>query len=153
MLASIGTGAWQAVGVQTPAPGAVAARLEGRGRRWSCQLSVDAEGRIEGLLFQPAELADPPVDQAGLVERLQRRRRSPGTCGPTSAPDGTCTPVAELAPDERLPIGSAFKLYVLGAVAAEIEAGDLRGTNRSRSATSSTACRAAPRRTSRPAPR
>ena len=41
------------------------------------------------------------------------------------APDGSCSPVVERASTELLPIGSAFKLYVLGAVVTMIEDGEL----------------------------
>lgn len=40
------------------------------------------------------------------------------------APDGTCRPIHELAPDTVRPIGSQFKLFVLGALAEEIVAGE-----------------------------
>ena len=39
--------------------------------------------------------------------------------------DGTCTPVAELDPGTPRPMASIFKLYVLGAVAAAADAGEL----------------------------
>lgn len=39
--------------------------------------------------------------------------------------DGTCEPVVELDPGAQRPLGSVFKLYVLGAVAAAVDAGDI----------------------------
>ena len=89
------------------------------------QLAVDADGLIESLLFQPGEPANPPVDLVSLVERLRTTAPIAGFLRADVAADGTCVPVAELAPDVRLPIGSAFKLYVLGAVAAGVEAGEV----------------------------
>ena len=71
ILSELGAGDWEAIGVESIAPGAVAARLEGPGPALVVQLQVDAEGLIAGLLFQPAELTDPPVDLAGLVERVK----------------------------------------------------------------------------------
>lgn len=122
VLASLGTGAWRPTSVESPGPDALAARLEGPGAPLIVQVAVDAEGRIASLLFEPAELVDPPTDQAGLIARLQAAPVA-GYLRADVAPDGSCVPVAELAPDARLPIGSAFKLYVVGAVAAQIEAG------------------------------
>ena len=123
VLAEIGIGSWTAVGVESVAP-AVTARLEGPGPTLVVQLQVDDDGRIAGLLFQP-ELADPPADLAGLVERLSATAPTTGFLRADVAPDGSCSPVAEVAPDALLPIGSAFKLYVLGAVAAMIESGEI----------------------------
>jgi beta-lactamase class A len=40
--------------------------------------------------------------------------------------DGACEPVHALNPDERLAIGSAFKLYILGELADQIRAGEAR---------------------------
>jgi hypothetical protein len=39
--------------------------------------------------------------------------------------DGACEPVAELDPGTERPLGSIFKLYVLGAVAAAVDAGEI----------------------------
>ncbi len=98
--------------------------MEGPGPPLVVQLQVDDEGRIAGLLFQP-ELADPPADLAGLVERLSATAPTAGFLRADVAPDGSCSPVAELASNALLPIGSAFKLYVLGAVAAMVESGEI----------------------------
>jgi len=125
ILSEIGPGAWTAVGVESIAPGAVAARLEGPGPPLLVQLQVDAQGLIAGLMFQPAELTDAPADLAGLVQRIEATAPIAGFLRADVAPDGSCSPVAELASTELLPIGSAFKLYVLGAVASMIEAGEL----------------------------
>jgi hypothetical protein len=39
--------------------------------------------------------------------------------------DGACHPIHAVNPDERLAIGSTFKLYVLGELARQIEAGEV----------------------------
>ena len=134
VLAAVGAGPWRVVGVESPSPRAVAARLEGAGPAVVVQLAVDADGLIESLLFQPGEPANPPVDLVSLVERLRTTAPIAGFLRADVAADGTCAPVAALTPGERLPIGSAFKLYVLGAVAAGVEAGEVTWDQQRRAA-------------------
>ena len=125
VMSQLGAGAWTAVGVESIAPGAVAATLEGPGPALVVQLQVDAEGRIAELLFLPPSSRTSPPISPDWSSGSRRRRRSPASCTPTWRPDGSCAPVAELAPTAMLPIGSTFKLYVLGAVAAMIESGEI----------------------------
>ncbi len=51
--------------------------------------------------------------------------RMPASCRAEVGADEECTPVAALNAEESLPLGSVFKLYVLGAVAASIADGEL----------------------------
>lgn len=89
-------------------------------------LSLDSQGHIEGLLVQPGEqpqLNEPVsslddavtrLDALGTV-RLAAARIEVGACVTT---DGT-------GADDLAPIGSIFKLYVLGAVVTALDTGTL----------------------------
>ena len=92
--------------------------------RLQVHLTVDAEGRINSLWFTPA-LEDPP-------ETLDQIAQLVDGYGPTSAflaaeidDTGVCQPIAVLRADLVLPLGSVFKLYVLGAVATAVDEGTL----------------------------
>ena len=87
-------------------------------------INIDANGVIDGLFIQPGEtpvLDDPPESYPDAFDRLT----SLGTVAVLVAEttDGTCEPIASLDPDMELPIGSMFKLYVLGALADQIAEG------------------------------
>lgn len=98
------------------------------GQRWRLQLAVAdgaEESQITTLFFQPP-LADPPAfaswDEAG--ESL-RRLAGQVTFLAAEVDGATCRPLASHDPDVRGPLGSVFKLYVLGALADAVEAGEV----------------------------
>lgn len=98
------------------------------GEPWLLVLQTEpaAPFKIDGLFFQPASNVD-PVSLSGFEDLEQRWTAfapEHGFSVVEISADST-TPVFELNADKRLPIGSAFKLYVLGALASEIEAGRL----------------------------
>lgn len=112
--------------VETTADGsdALVATIEAAdATRLEVSLAVDADGRIEGLLIQPASLADTPASVEEAVDRLGEM----GTVRFVAATvDGEgCTEDVGEGADEVAPLGSIFKLYVLGAVADAIAAGTL----------------------------
>lgn len=82
--------------------------------------------RIQGLLLQPATpptLDDPPADFTVAAERLEG-------FGDTNllvaeVADGVCEPLFEHGHGGPSPVGSAAKLYVLGAVVDAVAAGEL----------------------------
>lgn len=87
-------------------------------------MNIDSNGVINGLFIQPGEppaLDDPPESYAEAFEQLQAF----GTAGVLVAEttDGSCDPIAAVNPDTALPIGSMFKLYVLGALADQVATG------------------------------
>lgn len=89
-------------------------------------LAVTNGGRIETLLVQPQE--EPTLDtRPGSRDEATSRLSDFGQLGLLVADvsDGTCEPVDELLSTAPAPIASAVKLYVLGAVAAAIEGGEL----------------------------
>jgi beta-lactamase class A len=108
------TGANSAVGI-------VAAGDE----RMQVSISVQPDGDhlIEGLLVQPAELPSAPDTLENAIVRLERlgNVRMLGA----EVVDGRCEPVVELNPGEPMPLGSVFKLFVLGTLADAVESGDV----------------------------
>src|SRR5690606_513407 len=86
--------------------------------------------RISGLLLQPAEpptLEDPPTTLDEAADRLAGLGTS--QLAVYEVTDGQCSPVFESGTGEPMPIGSAFKLYVLGALSDAVAAGDLAWDN------------------------
>mgnify|MGYP000185408410 CR=1 FL=1 len=83
------------------------------------QIRLNAEGRIEGLLFKSAE----PLT-ASIGETLNLLAAMPGAVSYAITRDGE--PIHDHDADERLAVGSAFKLAVLSALADGIEAGTHR---------------------------
>ena len=121
-LESLGVGTWEASAVEGDEHGLIA-RLTGPGETQLVELALDDAGDIAGLQFQPAELSDPPTTLSGLTDRLAASAETTGVLIAEVAADGTCEPVAALAPDDPISLGSTFKLYVLGAVTTAIADG------------------------------
>ncbi|MBB4907314.1 serine hydrolase [Actinophytocola algeriensis] len=76
------------------------------------EVHTDATGLIDGLWLRP--YAPSPADWSELDSRL--RALAPRVSYASSLVDNGCTPVHEVDADRRNPLGSAFKLYVLGAL-------------------------------------
>ena len=93
-------------------------------------LDVGPDGRIVGLLVEPAEiptLENPPQSYEEAVTQLNEM-------GATSllaaeVVGGECMPIHAENVDSPVPLGSVFKLYVLGALADAIAAGDVAWTD------------------------
>ncbi|NAS22126.1 hypothetical protein GT755_10570 [Herbidospora sp. NEAU-GS84] len=100
------------------------ALVESGGNQAKLSMAVDPSGKIAGLLVSPAD-APTPATWGDIDERLA-----------TVAPSGflaagqDCKPVHGVEPNRARPLGSMFKLYVLGAVAQEVKAGRLSWTDR-----------------------
>ncbi|MGE3797899.1 MAG: serine hydrolase [Thermomicrobiales bacterium] len=96
---------------------------------WRVALSVDEseDHRINGLYFQPAwipsEFAEPPDTWSGLKQQFQELAPRSGFYAAELTGNG-CDPLARVNPEEPLAIASAFKLYVLGELARQVQAGD-----------------------------
>ncbi|WP_157518113.1 serine hydrolase [Herbidospora mongoliensis] len=82
-------------------------------------MAVDPSGKIVGLLVAPPD-SPTPASWGEIDTRL-------AAVGSSSflAAGENCKPVHAIAADQVRPLGSMFKLYVLGAVAQEIKAGRL----------------------------
>ena len=91
------------------------------GVQLTVKIAVDRAGLISGLLIrgeQPASWAQADRDLAALAPdaSLLAARVSPG---------GVCTPVHQVAAAAARPLGSMFKLFVLGALAHQVAAGQV----------------------------
>lgn len=102
--------------------------LASDGETWRANMTLETvpPHRIAGLLVQPTEpptLDDPPADFEQAAARL-------GEMGDLElavmeVAGGECRPIFEAGEGDPAPVGSAIKLYVLAAVADEVEAGGL----------------------------
>jgi beta-lactamase class A len=119
------TGDWLLVRVdQTDATSAVAVAAAGEERvRISISIDPESDGRIAGLLFQPGDLPSTPDSMENAIGRLEDQ----GDLAMLGAEvvDGACRPIVEVDAADPVPIGSVFKLYVLGSLGSAIEAGDV----------------------------
>jgi hypothetical protein len=113
---------WTVESFDEPSASRVVAVLRTPTRLLQVHLTVDARGRIDSLSFAPP-LDDPPETLAQVAELVDGY-------GPTSAflaaevdETGVCRPIAAVRADLVLPLGSVFKLYVLGAVAIAVDEG------------------------------
>jgi beta-lactamase class A len=105
--------------VTTSREDALIALATGGEWRYEISLSVDTAGLINGLLFR----APAPRSWTELDKRLKKAAPQAGFIAAEVARNGDCRPVHATARDKRRPLGSIFKLYVLGAVAQRIKAG------------------------------
>lgn len=89
-------------------------------QKMSITIEPQAPYRIVGLLFQPAQVDLESWDD--LDERLADAAPEVAFLA-AEIVDGECQTVHEVEADRILPLGSAFKLYVLGALARAIDEG------------------------------
>lgn len=89
-------------------------------------LDVDAHGLINGLLLTPApqQPAPPPAPATwAAVDRQIQAVAPQARLLVAQVSDGSCRPIQEMGAATPAPLGSAFKLYVLDALARAIKAG------------------------------
>ncbi|MET7338180.1 serine hydrolase [Nonomuraea sp. NPDC005650] len=98
------------------------ATVEAAGALFDLSLTTDGAGLVNGLLFR-RHVAPAPKDWAELDRRLGRLAPQAGFIAAEVTKDGSCRPVHSVAPGTARPLGSMFKLYVLGAVAERIASG------------------------------
>ncbi|GAA3552004.1 serine hydrolase [Nonomuraea rosea] len=82
-------------------------------------LSVDGTGLINGLRFQPPAAKS----WAELDQRLGKTASRTSFLAAEVTKGGDCRPAHAVAAGKAQPLGSMFKLYVLGAVAERIKSG------------------------------
>jgi len=92
------------------------------------ELAVDASGLIAGVGIVPVP---PPAPRswAALDRRLHAVAPRVSLLA-ARLEGGACVPVHAVAPDVARPLGSAFKLYVLGALAHAVAQGRVRWDDR-----------------------
>ncbi len=118
-------GNWIVVSYTETGPESGVGILAAGDERMQVSLSVqpDEPHLIEGLLVQPADLPSTPDSFENAINRLEDL----GTLRMLGAEvvDGQCLPVTEVAADEAMPLGSVFKLFVLGTLADAVAAGEI----------------------------
>ncbi|MFI6735010.1 serine hydrolase [Nonomuraea sp. NPDC050451] len=98
------------------------ATVEASGTLLDLSLTTNGAGLVDGLLFRP-HVSPAPKDWAELDQRLSRLAPQAGFIAAEVTKDGACRPVHSVAPATARPLGSMFKLYVLGTVAERIASG------------------------------
>lgn len=84
-------------------------------------LTVDPAGLIDGLTFQP--YAPQPTTWAGIDTELRGIAPQLSFAASEIEPNGRCDVVHGITPNTQRPLGSAFKLYVLGALGQAVADG------------------------------
>jgi Beta-lactamase enzyme family len=84
-------------------------------------IAVDGAGLISGLTLTPYQ--PPPTSWAQVDRELAALAPGAGLLAARVSPGGGCTPVHQVAASAARPLGSMFKLFVLGALAHQIAAG------------------------------
>ena len=123
----VAQGAPYALEKVTPAPGTdrilVARVRSSRGQAFNVRLALEPRGeRIAGLLIRPHIDAKSAASWDEVATTV--RAVAPAASFLAAEIDGKkCVPLSSVDPDKPLALGSAFKLYVLDALAAQIAAG------------------------------
>jgi beta-lactamase class A len=104
-------------------------KLEGD-TKFQLSIVVDATSHlITGFLIRPGELPASPTTWDEVDQRLAKLAPTTAFLAAEVGPDKALSPVRSSNADTAGPIGSAFKLYVLGAVANAVRAGTLAWTD------------------------
>jgi Beta-lactamase enzyme family/ORF 12 gene product N-terminal len=113
--------------ITTSTPGALIMTVTANGKtRLQVSMSVDSSGLISGLLFQPAgtSTTPPPVPTSWSGVDSMVRSVAPQVRMLVARVSGsTCQPVQAIGASTPAPLGSAFKLYVLDALARAVASG------------------------------
>ena len=108
------------VSVPSAAPTTLTAIVDGA-QRWQLSAAVDADGLLASLTLLPYRPS--PSSWAELDRRLRAVAPAVSFQASRLTADGRCLPVHGVAADTPRPIGSAFKLYVLAALADAVATG------------------------------
>ena len=100
--------------------------IDAAGGRAGIEMELDASGRISGLQARPISTTARPTSWQGVRDALAKVGSSQGLLAVEVGRDGTPSPIATLNQDLAQPIGSAFKLYVLGALTRSVADGRTR---------------------------
>jgi Beta-lactamase enzyme family/ORF 12 gene product N-terminal len=114
-LATLGAGAPKLLGLTDVAPTSLHAIVEFGTGRWEVSLSVDPAGLIGTLLLVPDDAV--PSSWAGVDHQLGAIAPGVGFLAAKVNGNGTCTSVHTVKPTTARPLGSMFKLFILGALA------------------------------------
>jgi beta-lactamase class A len=86
--------------------------------RFLVELSVDPTGLIDGLIFKPDDVT--PTTWSGIDRELSALAPDVGFLAAMVSGNGTCTAVHAVDATTPRPLGSMFKLFILGALANAI---------------------------------
>lgn len=124
------SGGLRVTSITSTTPTALAAVVASSQGPLQISLSTGPDGKISGLLAQPVSTpVTAPTSWTGLDQRLAALAPQVAMLTAQVGTDGadpTCTTVHALHATTAGPLGSMFKLYVLGALATAIDAGHLR---------------------------
>jgi hypothetical protein len=101
-------------------PSALVALVKETRSELTVSLSVDGAGLIDGLFFRPA--APPPTSWAALRRQLSSVAPDVSFSAAQVTGTGQCRTVYSDSATTPRPLGSMFKLFVLGAVAKQVQA-------------------------------
>ena len=117
--------------IESSTPSALVGTVGSRQGPLQVSLSTQADGKIQGLLFKPVPTTTgTPTSWGAVDQRLAALAPQVGMLSAEVEKDGSCTPVHALNERQARPTGSMFKVYVLGAVAHQIDAGQLKWDQR-----------------------
>jgi len=107
------------LGLPTVTPTALKATIRIGAITYDAQLAVDAKGLISELYFSlAAPIPIPKVTSWTQVDKdLAKMAPTSSFLAANLATNGTCTPVHAVSANTPRPLGSMFKLFVLGALA------------------------------------
>jgi len=114
-------GSLQLLGLSHPGPTSLTALVSFGTTAYNATLGVDDSGLIDTLLFRPA-LGAAPTTWAGINRQLSAIAPGVGFLAARVNSNGTCTTAHSIDPSTPRPLGSMFKLFVLGALANAIRA-------------------------------
>jgi hypothetical protein len=114
-LATLGAGVPKLVGLSNVEPTSLDAVVDFGTGRYDVSLGVDASGLIESLLFKPGDAV--PMSWSRIDAELYSIAPDVGFVAAKVSADGTCTAVHSVSPTTARPLGSMFKLFILGALA------------------------------------
>ncbi len=111
--------------IRVSQPSTVVASIAAGGARGEVWLAVDGQGLISWLRISPVTAGPTPATWAG-VDGILRQVAPQVRLLAADVSHGSCQPVHSIDPDTAAPLGSAFKLYVLDALADALAAGKVR---------------------------
>ena len=95
---------------------------------WRMRIRIDSKGAIRNLRIRAVNLSNPPRTFEGVVEQLNELGNV--TLLAANVSSGTCEPIFAADSDVPRPVGSSFKLYVLGAVIDAVALGKVSWNDR-----------------------
>jgi hypothetical protein len=119
------SGVWVVESIEERGANELTAIIRGPLMTLEVQLFVDSDGLIDGLGFNLGELVNPPTSLDQLAAQIAEFGSSSAFLVAEVDDAGVCQPITALRERSPMPLGSVFKLYVLGAVATAVDEGSI----------------------------